>query len=122
LINPITHLIDVIKGKAKYGQKRSPKWKKVRKEFLAQFPTCAVCGGSKKVEVHHKIMFHVEPLRELDKSNLITLCENKKYGVTCHIFFGHLGSYRQCNKDIEDDAKIWSAKLKSAREQNKFTK
>lgn len=108
----IKKIKDIFQGKSSITDKRSSKWSKVRKEFLEQNPACAICGGDKKLEVHHIVPFNEDPSKELDNTNLITLCESKKYGVTCHLFFGHLGKYTRCNPDIAEDAKVWSEKLK----------
>jgi len=72
---------------------------------------CAVCGLTSKVETHHVIPFHVAPDLELDPSNLVTLCENKKYGVTCHLLFGHRGRYSMVNTSIHSDIAEWRIKL-----------
>jgi 5-methylcytosine-specific restriction endonuclease McrA len=92
---------------------RSPKWAKVRKDFLKLNPTCAVCGGSLKLEVHHIKVFHLFPELELEPNNLITLCENGKMGVNCHLSFGHLGSYKSYNETIKSDAKKWNGRFKN---------
>lgn len=81
---------------------RSPEWKKVRENFLKKNPTCAACGSSLNLQVHHKIPFHVNPLRELDESNLITLCMDEK---ECHLEVGHGDSWKCYNPKVEDDAK-----------------
>lgn len=108
----IGHVLDVIHGKAKPGQRRSPKWAKVRALFLGLKPSCAVCGGTERLEPHHIVPFHVAPELELDPTNLIVLCESKRNGVTCHQFVGHLGNYRSWNPDVVTDAKCWRKKLK----------
>jgi len=90
---------------------RSSKWPTVRKHHLIANPTCAVCGGTEVLEVHHIEPFHLNPELELDPTNLITLCESKKNGVTCHLFFGHCGNYKSFNKNVEEDAKAWKEKL-----------
>ena len=90
---------------------RSSKWPTVRKHHLIANPTCAVCGGSEMLEVHHKLPFHLDASLELNLSNLITLCESKKNGVTCHLFVGHLGSYKSFNKNVEEDAKLLNDRL-----------
>ena len=95
------------------GKKRSNQWPKVRKQHLSLSPACEVCGGTKKLEVHHKKPFHLHPELELDLSNLITLCENDKNGVNCHLLFGHLGSYRSLNPDVDSDVAIWRGKIKN---------
>lgn len=108
------HIKDRIQGKAPAGAKRSAQWPGVRKAHLATNPTCSVCGGKNKLEVHHMMPFHLDPSLELNPSNLITLCESKKSGITCHLFFGHLGSYKRFNPRVMDDSKTWQAKLRDA--------
>jgi 5-methylcytosine-specific restriction protein A len=112
-MNIAKHLQDRIQGKAKKGQRRSSKWRKFRGAFKAKNPNCAVCGSKKKVEVHHKIPFHYAPDLELNKENLISLCENKKYGIHCHLLIGHLGNYRRFNYNIEIDAMTWNQKIQN---------
>lgn len=76
-----------------YLTHRSSRWPKVRAEFIEQNPTCAACGNGnrKQLEAHHIEPFHVNPERELDKSNLITLCESGPGGMNCHFCIGHSG-------------------------------
>lgn len=108
----IKNIKDVFEGKASnFSQKRSSKWASVRKNHLAQHPTCSVCGGTEKLEVHHIVPFHMNPELELDPTNLITLCESKSYGIVCHLLIGHLGSYKTVNPDVIQDAQIWNKKL-----------
>lgn len=107
----LKYIKDRIQGKAPAGAKRSSQWPKVRKEHLSKNPLCAVCGSTKKVEVHHMIPFHENPLLELEPSNLITLCEAKKKGINCHLLVGHLGNYRGSNPDVLTDSQSWSEKL-----------
>lgn len=106
-----SRLRDILQGKATISDKRSPEWPTLRKKHLVAHPTCAVCGGTKKLEVHHKIPFNVNPALELKESNLITLCESGKRGVTCHLFVGHLGNYRGKNPTVVKDAQTWFRKL-----------
>jgi 5-methylcytosine-specific restriction protein A len=84
----IKHLVDAAKGKHPITAARSPHWSTVRKRHLEKFPTCAVCGGNVKLQVHHRHPFHLHPELELEESNLITLCEAP--GRNCHLIFGHL--------------------------------
>ena len=90
---------------------RSSKWPKVRAEFIKLYPTCEVCGGNKKIEVHHMAPFHIYPELELEPSNLITLCESKNNGVNCHLFFGHLGNFKKYNPTVVNDSKTWKLKI-----------
>lgn len=93
------------------GAVRSKYWARIRRKHLDMFPNCALCGGSKLVEVHHIQSFHEHPELECEMSNLITLCESGKNGVVCHRFCGHLGNYQKTNKNVVEDAKTWNAKL-----------
>jgi len=93
------------------GAKRSDKWPTVRKQHLAKEPNCAMCGGNKKLEVHHIKPFHLHPNLELDPGNLITLCENNKDGSDCHLLFGHLGNFKSFNVNVVKDAALWDKKI-----------
>ena len=95
------------------GKQRSPHWPAVRRAYLKKNPKCAVCGGTKKLEVHHKRPFHEDPDGELIESNLITLCENKSDGVNCHLLFGHLGNFKSYNPNVETDAVEWARKIRA---------
>lgn len=93
------------------GCKRSVEWPKVRAAHLVKEPTCNLCGGADKVEVHHIRPFHIHPELELDPMNLITLCEANKEGFDCHLAFGHLGSFKSWNISAVADCATWSSKL-----------
>lgn len=109
----LEHVKHRLQGKIPAGSKRSGQWPTVRKNHLTKNPACALCGGTKTVEVHHIHPFHVHPERELDPSNLITLCEAKKDGVNCHLFTGHLGNFKSVNESVEKDAATWAEKIKN---------
>lgn len=109
----IKKIKDVVQGKANWNNTRSPKWGSIRKKFLLINNKCAVCGSKKKLEVHHIKPFNQHPELELDMKNLITLCESKNNGVTCHLLFGHLGNYRSINKNVEIDVKNWNNKIQN---------
>lgn len=79
---------------------RSSKWPHVEKLHLKLEPTCAACGSSKKLNVHHKKPFHLFPEMELDLNNLITLCMDKE----CHINIGHGGNFKDYNPDVQQDS------------------
>jgi len=87
---------------------RSSGWRRVRNEHLLKFPNCAICGGTKNCVPHHIVPFHVDPSRELDPDNLITLCEGS---FNCHLFFGHLKNWTRNNSNIVEDAKFWCDRL-----------
>ena len=93
--------------KSKYGKKpndskRSPHWPATRKKWLKDHPNCSACGTDKNPEVHHKQAFHLNPERELDSTNFITLCEHP--GRDCHFRFGHFFDWKDINPHIEIDA------------------
>jgi hypothetical protein len=81
---------------------RSPKWKKIREEFLKEHNKCAGCGTTKNLEVHHIEPVHINPDKELDIDNLITLCD--KY---CHFAIGHLMDYKSWNKNVVKDSSVY---------------
>jgi hypothetical protein len=110
LINKTLAVISPKEREKVHGQERSSQWPKLRREFIKD-KKCAVCGGNKRLEVHHKKPFHIYPESELDPENLIVLCEAKKNGIICHMAIGHLGSYKSFNAEVEQDAKIWNRKL-----------
>lgn len=92
------------------GTPRSRLWRRTREEHLKLNPECAVCGRKKNVVPHHVIPVHVDPSRELDPENLITLCEGPTFN--CHLFFGHLRNWTKSNSSVKEDALNWSKKLK----------
>ena len=88
-----------------HGMERSPKWPHVEKLHLKLEPSCAACGSTKKLNVHHKKPFHLFPELELDMHNLITLCMDKE----CHEKIGHGGNFKDYNPEVtEDSAKVLS--------------
>lgn len=97
------------------GTPRSGRWRKIRIQHLEKNPQCAVCGSSEKVVPHHIIPVHIDPSKELDPNNLISLCESKTFN--CHLFFGHLKNWSCHNEEIKKDVEFWRNKLK-----NKFKK
>lgn len=109
MINLVEVVGDRIVGKIPLGKRRSPKWGKVRAEYLKEHPLCEVCGGSKGRECHHRIPFYLQPELELDPKNLITLCRKNR----CHLNFGHLFSYKSYNPSVETDALKWNNKIVS---------
>ena len=107
----IKHLIDAARGKHPLSAKRSNHWPTVRKQHLQLHPTCELCGGGAKLEVHHKRPFHLHPELELDPANLITLCEAGTDGVNCHLPFGHLCNWNSGNGSWYSDTQTWHEKI-----------
>ena len=76
------------------GTPRSPKWKKVRDSYIEHHNVCECCSSKNKLQVHHIEPFCVAPDKELEYSNLITLCSR------CHLFMGHCGNWRNYNGNL----------------------
>ena len=104
----IGYFKDLFSGKMPFGAKRSSRWYKVRNEHLKEHPYCECCGGKEKIEVHHIKPFHLWPELELQKNNLMTLCERRK----CHITFGHLFNYQSFNLSVETDVSEFNKKVR----------
>lgn len=83
-----------------WGAPRSSKWSAVRRAFVKSNPYCAACGTAKELEVHHLVPFHLDASRELDPTNLLTLCNE------CHFFIGHLKDWTSCNPYAREDAAL----------------
>lgn len=81
--------------------KRSSHWPTVEKHFREAHPSCAACGSTNRLNVHHCKPFHLDPELELDPSNLITLCMDTK---ECHLHIGHGGSFKQYNPQVREMA------------------
>lgn len=91
---------------------RSRAWRALRNEHLARFPACAACGTEKNVVPHHIVPFHLDPSRELDSENLVTLCESQTFN--CHLFFGHLKRWDRHNPHVVEDARLWRERIEEA--------
>jgi hypothetical protein len=104
MIKLITHISDVVKGKASLFRPRSSKWPALRKSFLESHPECAACGSKEDLEVHHVKSFHLNPDLELDPKNLITLCD-KPGPDNHHMRVGHLNNWRLENPNVITDAR-----------------
>lgn len=86
---------------------RSNDWTRVRKEFLKQNNSCKACGKTTNLEVHHIEPFHINPSRELDITNLITLCSSH------HLVFGHLMDWKSWNINVIQDCEEYLNKVKN---------
>lgn len=103
-------LADTLPSKAAEGQRRSSQWRSVRDEFI-RGKSCACCGGRRFLIAHHIVPFHLSPILELDPTNLIVLCEAKRYGINCHLLLGHLGNWQRANPFVAADAAYWNHML-----------
>lgn len=94
--------------KAVILDRRSYKWPSIREQHLKKQPFCQACGSTQNLEVHHIEPFHINPDRELDPNNLITLC-----GKNCHLVFGHLMDYSSWNNRVVEDSEVYFTKVKN---------
>jgi hypothetical protein len=102
MIELIQHNIDLVKHALRDTglTKRSTHWPTVEKHFRETHATCAACGGTERLNVHHIIPFHINAALELDLNNLITLCMGK---LECHLKIGHLNDFHHVNQNVRDD-------------------
>ena len=96
------------------GVPRSPLWRMFRqKQIILRGGKCELCGGTELLELHHIEPFHKNPVRELDPTNVMILCESGKNGIVCHRGFGHLGNYQSININVEADVREWRLKIQN---------
>lgn len=76
-------------------RQRASQWKRVRAEHLQKEPYCVACGRNADLIVHHVIPVSFDESKQLEPTNLITLCAQP-----CHIVFGHFMNYQCYNKDV----------------------
>jgi 5-methylcytosine-specific restriction enzyme A len=100
------------------GRRRSPRWPKLRRAWLADNPRCAACGGSKAVEVHHCVPFSWRPDWELERSNFLTLCEQSPWD--CHLRIGHCGNWTKANPHARADAAASLASVQGVRTRDSY--
>jgi 5-methylcytosine-specific restriction endonuclease McrA len=99
------------------GVPRSPLWGKVRAAHLLKEPVCQICGGTKKITVHHLLPYHVDRTLELDPTNLMTLCEGAGNG-NHHLIFGHFGNYAtKWNTAMLATAMVWRPRFEAKTEE-----
>lgn len=83
-----------------YATKSWRNLSKVRRnmaEFRELNPTCAFCGRTKNIHIHHIVPIWANPLLAWITTNFISLCSK------CHLYIGHNGDYgsRYCmNVDL----------------------
>lgn len=100
----LSHVVNVTKSLFREHSKktdRSPEWPGVEHKFKSVNPTCAACGGTKLLQVHHVEPFHLHPELELNAANLITLCMGTN---ECHLKIGHGDNFKDANPNVREDA------------------
>lgn len=84
------------------GKPRSPHWEALEKRWVFTHTSCAACGGTTHLQVHHIKPYHLHPDLELDESNLMTLCMAP--GHLCHFIFGHCRLWAAYNPRVREMA------------------
>jgi hypothetical protein len=92
---------------------RDPKWEKASREYLVG-KTCAACGTSDDLQVHHIKPFHKFRHLELDPANWIPLC--MKQGHLCHFVFGHGCFWQGWIETVVEDCARHLASVKRSRQ------
>lgn len=93
--------VDVFGDPTPFVVARAPGWARLRARWLEDHPCCAVCGTCVDCVPHHVVPVHVDPARELDPDNLITLCPPH------HLLVGHLMSWRSWGPLVRAYANLW---------------
>jgi hypothetical protein len=83
-------------------RERSKDWVFVEKLWLHEHDRCEACGSREHLEVHHKRPFALDHVRELEATNLITLCMT--IDRHCHLMIGHGGDFRSYNPHVDGDS------------------
>ena len=83
-------------------------WRKVRKAFIAEYNSCAICGSTENLSVHHLLDVSRYPQYQFEWNNLITLCNgsNKIKGLKCHVMIAHLYNWQTNNYDLLEQLPI----------------
>jgi len=102
----IQRLVAVFAAPHEYGGQRSPKWNRVRDDFLRKHRDCTACGSGLDLEVHHVVPYHQRRDLELVESNLLVLCRD------CHFYFGHLKDWTSYNESVRTDAANYRQKIR----------
>jgi 5-methylcytosine-specific restriction endonuclease McrA len=90
------------------GIRRSGQWRALERRHLAAHPECAACGKrGRGNQVHHEEPVHKNRARELDPTNLITLCKRH------HLVFGYADCWAGCNPHVRGDAKTHRQRVES---------
>lgn len=89
---------------------RSSSWHSLR-DSIVKNSRCAFCGSKVNLEVHHIKPVHLYPELELDRSNLMVLCDAEGK-ASCHWLFGHLCNYESYNPAVLDDAAVFAEKVR----------
>jgi len=106
LLNLIRRPSEGVAAKKPNDKKRSGKWPRVRANHLVLHPVCEGCGAKNDLNVHHVQPFHVDHSKELDPTNLITLCEGpvvRQDAPLFRAFMDRIKAEREPRKYTEPD-------------------
>lgn len=89
-----------------FGAARSPEWSAIQKAFVKEHPLCDY-GKHKPtllnpLNVHHVELFSNNPARELDVTNLQSVCRFH------HLYHCHFGNWKECNPHTREDAALFT--------------
>ncbi len=90
---------------------RDPKFASASKLWL-KGKKCIVCGGTLKLEAHHKYPFHLFPALEMDERFWRPLCEGD-HRLNCHLLIGHGGNFEGFNPLVDEMAGMLSFLLRT---------
>ena len=82
--------------------KRNPKFEPAAKLWLKD-KRCIVCGGTIRLQAHHKYPFHLFPNLEMDERYWRPLCEGD-HRLNCHLLVGHGGDFSGFNPLVDEMA------------------
>lgn len=90
---------------------RSTHWPTLERAFIRENGTCAGCGTTLHLQVHHVRPFHLFRADELHWGNLIALCMGER---RCHFRLGHKAlSWKTWNPHVRRDAAAQLAAIKA---------
>ena len=100
---------------------RGHAWAKARDAYRKTHPTCAACGCSGPIAIHHIRTWRLCEAEEdqwlrTDPVNLISLCTCREPSHNCHWIHGHLGlSWKASNPNVRADAeRFHQARIEAA--------
>ncbi len=88
----------IVPNKKKTHVSDKRKWLDVQRKYKRHNPKCEICGTTANIEVHHIMPVSIEPNKEFDENNLMSLCRK---GKNCHLVHGHLGNYNKFNPNVK---------------------
>ncbi len=98
---------------------RDAQWKEIRDSYLKAHPTCAACGATTKLQVHH--IYPKSEGGDDDWNNLITLCMGGRYkGLVCHFVIGHRLDWHLHNPFVRSDAAQMLDRVTKCRDRKRY--